>query len=164
MLFEANIAREDERVGQSRAHIFAALSATNEAILRSSTAEEMLQKVADAAVDGGKFQGAALFLKSKDTASLRMEAGAGEFVHLIAKMHLTTDPTTPHGQGLGGTAFRSNRPCFSNDVINDPRTRPWRDLAKAADIQACAALPIRTGGTPVGVIYFPRAGIRSIGR
>src|SRR5829696_3366950 len=120
MLFQANIAREDERLGQSRAHLFAALSATNEAILRSSTAEEMLQKVADAAVDGGKFQAAALFLRDKDGALLRMKAGAGASVHLIAEMRLTTDPTTPHGQGLGPTAFRTNRPCISNDVINDP--------------------------------------------
>ena len=41
---------------------FAALSATNEAILRSSNAEEMLQKVTEAAVDGGGFLGAAIFL------------------------------------------------------------------------------------------------------
>jgi diguanylate cyclase (GGDEF)-like protein len=152
---KASIARmEAERVGQSRDHIFAALSATNEAILRSNTAEEMLQKVVDAAVNGGKFQGAALFRKDKDSPLLRVEASAGAFVHLIAKMRLSTDPTVPHGQGLGGIAFQSNKPCISRDVINDPRTRPWWGLAKTARIKACAALPIRAGGAPVGVIYF----------
>jgi diguanylate cyclase (GGDEF)-like protein len=145
---------EPERAAQSRDHIFAALSATNEAILHSSTAEEMLQKVADAAVGGGKFLGAAIFRKEKHSPLLRMDSGAGTFVHLIAKMHLTTDPSLPHGQGLGGTAFRSNEPCTSHDVTTDPRTRPWWAVAKKAGVKACAALPIRSGGAPVGVIYF----------
>ena len=75
-------------------------------------------------------------------------------MHLISKMHLTTDPSLPHGQGLGGTAFRSNEPCTSHDVTTDPRTRPWWAVAKKAGIIACAALPIRSVGAPVGVIYF----------
>jgi len=45
------------------ARVLAALSATNEAILRSSTVEEMLQKVAKAAVEGGDFLGSAIYRK-----------------------------------------------------------------------------------------------------
>src|SRR5665647_1894017 len=83
---------------------FAALSATNEAILRSSNAGEMLQKVTEAAVDGGGFLGAAIFRKEDGSARLQMEAGAGEFVALIAKVQISTDLAVPHGQGLGGIA------------------------------------------------------------
>src|ERR1035437_3996578 len=132
---------------------FAALSATNEAILRSSNAGEMLQKVTEAAVDGGGLLGAAIFRKEDGSARLQMEAGAGAFVAPIAKMP-STDPAVPHGQGLGGIAFRSNKPCISNNVTSDTRIRPWWDLAKAAGVKTLAVFPICVGGAPVGVINF----------
>jgi diguanylate cyclase (GGDEF)-like protein len=143
-----------ERAPQRLARVLAALSATNEAILHSGNAEEMLQKVTAAAVDGGGFLGAAIFLKANDSALLRIAACAGAFADLICKMQLSTDPDVPHGQGLGGIAFRSNKPCISNNVTSDPRIRPWWELAKAAGVKTTAALPVCISGAPVGVIYF----------
>jgi hypothetical protein len=63
-----SISLSESRIGNgvsSRrlARLFAALSATNEAILRSTTVEEMLHKVAAAAVDGGGFLGSAIYRK-----------------------------------------------------------------------------------------------------
>jgi len=154
MSLEADAAIDAGRGSHSRQRILDALTATNESILRSSTAEEMLQRVVDAAVDGGGFQGAAVFRKDENSALLQLEASAGAFVHLIAKLRLSTDPAVAHGQGLGGVAFRSNRPCISTDLINDPRTRPWRAFARTSGVKTCAVLPIRLKGVPVGVIYF----------
>jgi diguanylate cyclase (GGDEF)-like protein len=143
-----------ERVNQRLGRVFAALSATNEAILRSSTADEMLQKVANAAVDGGKFLGTAIFLKEGASASLRMEAGAGSFIGLLADMHISTDPEAANGQGLGGIAFRSNKPCISNEVTSDIRLQHWWPFAETAGVKTSAALPIRARGEPIGVVYF----------
>ncbi len=63
------------RAIERRRLAFAALSATNEAILRSGNAGEMLQKVTEAAVDGGGFLGAAIFRKEDGSARLQIEAG-----------------------------------------------------------------------------------------
>jgi diguanylate cyclase (GGDEF)-like protein len=154
-----NFEREDhrkraEQLSQRVSRVFAALSATNEAILHARTAAEMLQMVTDAAVTGGKFLGAAIFRKANDSTLLRMETSSGQFVDVIAKMQVSTDPSLPHGQGLGGIVFRSNQICFSNDVPNDPRIRPWRELALQAGVKSCAVLPICVRGTPQGVMYF----------
>ena len=154
-----NFEREDhrkraERLSQRVSRVFAALSATNEAILRARSAAEMLQMVADAAVIGGKFLGAAIFRKVNDSDLLRLENAAGQFADIIAKMQPSTDPSIPHGQGLGGIAFRSNQLCISNDVPNDPRIKPWRELALQAGVKSCAVLPICVRGTPQGVMYF----------
>jgi GAF domain-containing protein len=136
------------------ARVLAALSATNEAILRSTTVEEMLQKVATAAVEGGDFLGSAIYRKEDDSASLRMEAAAGSFVHLIKKVQVTTDPSDPRGQGVAGIVFRSNKRCVVDDVLSDTRIRFWWDLARAAGVKSCAVLPICVRGEPVGVMYF----------
>lgn len=146
--------RRSEEAGQRFARILGALSATNEAILRSRTPNEMLRMVADAAVSGGKFLGAAIFQKAVDSDSLRMKVGAGRFVDVIAKMQLSTNPDVPHGQGLGGKAFRSNQIQISNDIPNDTRTVAWRELALEAGLKACAVSPICLRNTPQGLIYF----------
>ena len=70
-------ASASKRSSHRLARVLAVLSATNEAILNSSNADEMLQKVTAAAVDGEEFLGAAIFLKASDSALLRMEACAG---------------------------------------------------------------------------------------
>jgi GAF domain-containing protein len=154
-----NFEREDvrkraEQLSQRVSRVLTALSATNEAILRARTAQEMLQMVADAAVNGGDFLGAATFRKANDSALLRMDAGAGQFVDIIGKMQLSTDPSLTYGEGLGGIAYRSNQLCISNDVPNDPRIRPWREYALQTGVKACAVLPICVRGMPQGVMYF----------
>ena len=152
----SRIAARNRRDGSNRrlARVLAALSATNEAILRSTTVDEMLQKVATAAVEGGDFLGSAIYRKEDDSASLRMEAAAGSFVHLIKKVQVTTDPLDPRGQGVAGIVFRSNKRCVVDDVLSDTRIRFWWDLASAAGVKSCAVLPICVRGKPVGVMYF----------
>ena len=75
-----------------------------------------------------------------------MAAGAGPFVHLIEQLRFSSDATIPHGQGLGGEAFRTARPCISSDVLNDPRTQPWEELAASAGLMASAVLPLLRDG------------------
>ena len=50
----------------NRARMFAVLSATNEAILRSTSEQDLYHDVCNAAVDGGKFLGTAIFLIEDD--------------------------------------------------------------------------------------------------
>lgn len=149
-----NLGDRNEDGSGRLARVLAALSATNEAILRSTTVEEMLQKVATAAVDGGGFLGSAIYRKERDSAALRMDAGAGSFVHLMKKVQVTTDPLDPRGQGVAGIVFRSSKRCVIDDVLSDTRIRFWWDLAKAAGVKSCAVPPICLRGEPVGVMYF----------
>src|SRR5262249_17035823 len=43
-------------------------------------------------------------------------------------------------------------PCICNDFLNDPRTSPWRDVARMCGWRASAAFPILVGGSPRGVL------------
>jgi hypothetical protein len=113
----------------------------------------MLQKVTEAAVDGGGFLGAVIFRKEDGSARLQMEAGAGALA-LIGKMQISTDPAVPHGQGLGGIAFRSNKPCISNNVTSDTRIRPWWDLAKAAGSRSWISITSSSDGTKLAAVVF----------
>src|SRR5579871_531893 len=122
--------------------MFAALSATNEAILRTDAPEELFQRVCDAAVHGGGFKAAAALLPQSD-GWLRFAAVTGYFdKSRLADIRISIDPDSERGQGLAGTAFREGRSCISNDYQNDERFLPWRRENKGEGIGAAAAVPI----------------------
>jgi diguanylate cyclase (GGDEF)-like protein len=139
---------------QNLADMFAALSATNEAILRSSSETEIHQSVCNAAVDRGKFLGTAIFLFDPATSWFELAAGAGPFVHLIEKFRFSADASKPHGQGLGSEAFRTGQPCLSADAVGDPRTQAWKELVISGGVKACAVFPLFRNRDPAGVMHF----------
>jgi len=145
-----------ERARARIARMFAALTATNEAILRAKSVDEMFEMVCHAAVDEGKLLGAAIFVNQPGSSWLKLAAHTSAFPELSAKLRFSSDPSIPEGRGMGGTAFRTGKPCISDDVPNDPRARPWLPLVEAAGMTACGVFPLFDGdGTgPVGVIYL----------
>jgi diguanylate cyclase (GGDEF)-like protein len=141
--------------GQSiEAQMFAALSATNEAILRATSQEELYQRVCDAAVHGGGFRSAGALLPEPD-GLLRFVAVAGHHTkEPLSDIRISINPDSAHGQGLAGTAFRTGRSSITNDYINDERLRPWRAVQESQGIGAAAAVPLLRSGRSVGVFLF----------
>src|ERR1700748_2080814 len=94
--------------------IFAALSAANEAILRTNSEKELFQRVCDAAVAEGELFGAAALLVDAD-ASMQVVAGAGYQIDKLRDYKLSADEKDERGLGLAATAFRTDRTAFTND-------------------------------------------------
>jgi hypothetical protein len=72
----------------------------------------------------------------------------------MEQFRFSSDASSPRGQELGSEAFGSGRPCVSHDVVNDPRTQPWKELAIGAGMKACAAFPRLRSNQPAGVMNF----------
>ena len=112
-----------------KSRMYAALSATNEAILRTRAPEELFQRVCDAVVHGGGFRTAGAMLPDED-GWLRIVAIAGHQAEPIPTVKISIKARFDRGQGLAGTAFRTGQPAISNDYRkdyqNDDRFRAWR--------------------------------------
>ena len=141
------------------ARMFAALSATNEAILRTRSREELFQRVCDAAVHGGKFVTARVLLIGAD-GRLHATTGSAIGADPAANISLPVDETKEAAGALAGIAFRTQRPCISNDFLNDERVRLYHDLGCRHGVGAAAVIPIVRQGISVGVFqfYLERAG------
>src|SRR6202453_868693 len=133
-------------VETSIARTFAALSATNEAILYAKSPEELYEQVCEAAFSSGDFLAAAVFLLEPETRMLRFAAGVGEDLPRLRSIDISSLVDTPEGSGVCGRAFRDQSLCISNDYLNDARSLPWRTGAYAAHIGAAAALPLTCDG------------------
>ena len=145
---------ERERARERIARMFAALTATNEAILRAQSVNDMFQMVCHAAVDQGKLLGTAIFTVEDGSSWFKLAAQTSAFPDVTSKLRFSSDPTIPEGQGLEGAVFRTGKPCISDDVPNDPRSRPWLLPAKASGLTACGVFPLFAGARTVGVICF----------
>jgi diguanylate cyclase (GGDEF)-like protein len=142
--------------------MYAALSATNEAIMRIASPKELYQKICETALTEGSLIGAAILLREPGTEWLRVAAGAGRGIERLQAAQISVAEDSPHGQGLASTAFRSGRPCLSNDFLNDVRSAPWRDNAREAGVLAAAALPLIADGTSIGVLVVNLAEVGAL--
>jgi diguanylate cyclase (GGDEF)-like protein/PAS domain S-box-containing protein len=143
-----------ERAIRRLTRMFAALSSTNEAIMHVKSAQELYQRVCDAAVDGGKFLTAAVLLTRDDSDTFDVAAVTGAISERVRRTCMSTDPDSPEGRGLAGTAIREQVTCVSNDFANDPRTKRWHASAAAAGIKSGAAVPLMRGDQAVGLLLL----------
>jgi diguanylate cyclase (GGDEF)-like protein/PAS domain S-box-containing protein len=143
-----------EKSARRLGEMLAALSATNEAIMRTQSPEALYQQVCDAAVDGGKYQTAAILLPDPGTADALIVAVSGPNAQALRQVRISVDGNTPQGRGLVGTAFNTRAPCISNQFLLDERTRPWHAQAAKAGIAAGAAVPLVRDGQAMGVLLL----------
>ena len=137
---------------QRLAKMFAALSATNEAILRTNSREELFQQVCKAVLQSGNFNGTVVLLPEAETGMLKVVAGAGENVGLLSQVQFSIDPDVVYGRGICGTAFRTQKICINNNLVNDERVKSWHRDARRAGVAASAALPLVQSGVSIGVL------------
>jgi PAS domain S-box-containing protein len=136
------------------ARMFAALSDTNEAIMRVTTPEDLYQRVCEAAVHGGRLLAASLCVPRENSTDAQIIAVAGAGADKLRDVHLSIDASIPEGRSLVGTAFRNQAPCVSHDFLADPRTAPWHAAAAEAGIASAAALPLVQHGRTIGVLLL----------
>jgi diguanylate cyclase (GGDEF)-like protein len=146
------------------ARTFAALNATNEAILYAKSPEELYEKVCEAAFSSGDFLATAVFLLEPETGLLRFAAGFGEDTVRLRSIDISIIANTPEGSGVCGQAFRDQKVSISNDFLNDARSLAWRQGARAGQVGAAAALPLTCNGRSVGVLLVTRQEPGSIDR
>ncbi len=152
-----NFTRETARQAGERAarrlnRMFGALSATNEAILRAKTEQELYQLVCDASVHGGKSLASFVLLKEQDSHWLKPVAGTGQNVGIVAQARYSTDPGNPHGSGISGEVFRSQKPQVERDLARRTKGTQWEQATTNTGVAACVAAPLVRHGESIGVM------------
>ena len=146
--------RAEEEAKDRTARMLAALSATNEAIMRARTRTQLFDMVCEAAVLGGNFASTTIWLTAPDNEFLQVEAAAGPDAERARDARLSVDPSRPEGQGLCGSAFSSKQPCVSNDYLADPKMSYLHWRAREGRVLAAAAFPLLKEGDAIGIVLF----------
>jgi len=132
----------------------AALCATNEAIMRAKTRPELFQRVCEAAVLGGNFTSTTIALARPDGEVLEAVSTAGPAADRVKGLQIALDARHPDKLGVGGIAFRSKRPCVTNDYLADKRLMHWHDHIRKTGTKSAAGWPLLRGDEAIGALIF----------
>ena len=134
--------------------MFAALSATNEAIMRARSRTEMFELVCKAAAQGGRFNSASILLTRPDSDYFEMVAAAGPTADNARRLKVSTSEAVPVGRGVCGTAFRARQACINNDFLGSPQNGAFTQVIQSEGARSGAAFPLMVDGLPAGVMLF----------
>ncbi|WP_083763506.1 ATP-binding protein [Paramagnetospirillum magneticum] len=151
---KAHIRRQDEAEAKI-AHltdVYAALSHTNQCIIRCNTRQELFESIVKIAVDFGHFKMAWIGIVDESTMEISPVAWAGDGFGYLDGLKISADPESPYGQGPSGRCIRSGEYCVTEDFAASNMTTPWHQRAASFGFQASAAFPLSNQKKTVGTL------------
>lgn len=147
---------DEERIdalmqAQRIAHLYATLSQCNQAIVHSTSQEELFSSVCRDAVTFGKMKMAWIGLADEKTKELKAVAFAGEGTDYLNELRISVDPSNPSSSGPTGTSFLEDHPFWCQDFVHDPATALWHHKGAQFGWGSSAAVPLHRNGMPYGV-------------
>ncbi|WP_243300636.1 PAS domain S-box protein [Geothrix oryzisoli] len=145
-----------ERLAQQRelqrmTQLYAALSQVNQAIVWTSSREDLFARLCEALVKHGRFRMAWVGLDDPVTHQVARAAQCGDMAGYLDTLDVRSDDT-PIGHGPMGTAIREGSHCVFNDYLGLPDSGAWREAAIRSGFASAAAFPIREGGQVIGAL------------
>jgi len=131
--------------------IRAALSRTNQAIIRARTEAELLDQVCRIGAEDAGFALVWIGLLDADGV-LRVAAAAGPAVDYLEGLRITVDEGSTEGRGPGGRALRSGQHVIVEDIESNEMMRPWRDRAGRFGLRCSGAFPLFRDGRVIGIL------------
>jgi PAS domain S-box-containing protein len=145
--------KQAERRLLEQRNLYAALTATNEAIIRIRDRKDLLQQVCEIAVErtGIVFAWVGML---NDAEKLRPVARAGEDQGIL-ELAMTDLNSADRSECVAASrALAHNRIEVVNNWKDDPGLAPWLELFGKAGFQSLAVLPIRENGTPIATLHL----------
>ncbi len=145
--------KQAERRLLEQRNLYAALSATNEAIIRIRDRNTLFQQVCEIAVErtGIVFAWVGML---NDAEKLRPVARAGEDQHILELAMTSLNSTDRSECAVAARALVHNRIEVVNDWKDEPGLAPWLGLFGKAGFRSLAVLPIRQNGTPLATLHL----------
>jgi diguanylate cyclase (GGDEF)-like protein/PAS domain S-box-containing protein len=141
--YEAKIQRQNK--------VYAALSQTNQAIVRMQDQSELFPMICQCAVEHGGMKMAWVGMKHEHSDVITAVASHGHGLAYLDEVDISADGTKSTGQGPVGTAYREKHTVVVNDFAQNPITAHWSKYIRLYGWGAVAAFPILRAGNPYAV-------------
>jgi C4-dicarboxylate-specific signal transduction histidine kinase len=139
---------EEELLNLNR--LYAVLSETNQAIVRTKDRDTLFCDFSRIAVEDGGFKLAWVGLADEENGEVKIVASSGATGYLDGIRIAATEE--PEGLGPTGITVREGTSNVCNDFLGSPLTRPWHDRARAHGIHSMASIALKQEGRVVGAL------------
>ncbi len=144
--------KDAERRIVSLKDVYAALSQTNQSIVRITNQEDLFRNTCKIAVEFGHFQLAWIGMVDKSTNDLVPVAMAGSEVDYLDGVGVSADPESIFSTGPTGRSIISGAPVIANDLPAFMQGKPWMIRWEKFNMKASAAFPLFLRGGAVGAL------------
>ena len=131
--------------------LYAAVTHMNQAMVRITTREALLQRICETMVEEGPFRTVWIGWNDPLTHEVRVAAQHGDDNGYLDHIKVRSDDTLL-GRGPAGVAIREGRTCVANDFLEAFSAAPGQAPAARPEFAATAAIPIRRGGETCGAL------------
>ncbi len=131
--------------------LYAVLSRCGQAMVHARTQFGLFDEVCRIAAERGGFRLAYIGLIDSSAQRVTPVARAGEGAAYLDEITIAAFDG-PFSRGPAGTCIRERRAVVCNDFANDPSMVPWRDAAARYGLSSSISLPLRRGGTEIGLL------------
>jgi PAS domain S-box-containing protein len=135
------------------------LSSVNQALLRATSEQELLQQTCDIAVVEGGYQLVWIGMAEDDAAKTVCPVSfAGHEDGYLQIVRFSWDAESALGRGSTGVAIRTGQPAFAREIATAPDYTPWREEALRRGYRSSIAAPIIVDDRVIGAIslYGPQ--------
>jgi PAS domain S-box-containing protein len=142
--------RAQERICQLNS-LYSVLSLVGQAIVRIRNEGDLFREICRILVSEGRFHMAWVGLVEAGTGLVPPAASCPQAEEYLKDLRITVFDE-PAGRGPVGTAIRENRHVVCNDLMTDPRMRPWRERAQGRGYRSVGAFPLLVHGRATGAV------------
>jgi diguanylate cyclase (GGDEF)-like protein len=132
--------------------LVAALSATNEAVMRAESRIDLFQRICETAVSGGIFCETSILLPDSADEFLNVVAGCGPASEMLKHFKIPIYPAHPEHRGPAASAYCTGKPFFRNDLLAECVDSSLIDIIRKTGLKSGATVPLFSHGKPMGVL------------
>jgi len=131
-----------------------AIKECNRALVKAQTEKELLYEVCRIVCDIAGYRQAWIgMVEHTEGYSVRPVAWRGQDDGYVAQVKATWGEDERR-MGPIGMSIKTGKTCFIQNMANDPRMDPWRELAVKNDYRSCIAIPLLDSGTAFGTFIL----------
>lgn len=128
------------------------LAAGSRVLIHAPDEPELLREMCRMAVEAGGYRMAWVGYREQDSLqSIRLVAHAGMAGAYLDDVFVSWGENS-HGKGPAGCAVRTGQTQLVQNFQDHPAVAPWREKARVHGLNSCIALPLRQGGSTLGVM------------
>ncbi|MTJ84064.1 MAG: EAL domain-containing protein [Telmatospirillum sp.] len=132
--------------------IYAALSQTNQCIVRCTGREDLFRTICDIAIRFGRFRMAWIGLVDESKRAVVPFEAAGQGIGYLEGLHVSVDPRSPLSGGPIGQTVIQQHSHVINDFLGFSEGKLWYARVAAFGFCAAAAFPLYTRGHVIGTL------------
>lgn len=133
-------------------HLNRVIQGITHTVIEPSSPERIEQRVCDQLVNSDLYAFAWTGDVERGSRKVTWNCMAGGARSYLEECRTTIGPVDPRGRGPTGTAIRTHRPQFVQDMRTNPHYEPWRTQATEHGFRASAAIPLVYDGILYSVL------------